>query len=166
MLMKPQDIGFEQEGFNLPPLNINQVSIETDVPTGLLFGGIAVNATDFNRTLRETEDLRIAEVVRIVNSIPKDEQIIIWAKQNQEATNIMRALSNYDCRNVQGLDSPEKKERDLIGFAHREFKILITKTQIASFGMNFQNCHYQIFASLDFSFESTYQAMRRSWRFG
>ena len=32
--------------------------------------------------------------------------------------------------------------------------------------MNFQNCNYQIFASLDFSFESTYQAMRRSWRFG
>ena len=32
--------------------------------------------------------------------------------------------------------------------------------------MNFQNCHYQIFASLDFSFEATYQAMRRSWRFG
>jgi DNA modification methylase len=166
MLMRPSDIGFEQVGFNLPPLNINQVTIDTDVPTGLLFGGIAVNATDFNRTLRETEDLRIAEVVRIVKNIPEDEQIIIWAKQNQEAVNIMRVLKDYDCRNVQGLDSPEKKERDLIDFAHKKYKILITKTQIASFGMNFQNCHYQIFASLDFSFESTYQAMRRSWRFG
>jgi hypothetical protein len=32
--------------------------------------------------------------------------------------------------------------------------------------MNFQNCHKQIDASPDFSFEMTYQAARRSWRFG
>lgn len=166
MLNKPGDIGFSNKGFDLPPLNINQVTIETDVPMGMLFGGLAVNATDFNRTLRDTESLRINEVIKLVNDIPKDEQIIIWAKQNQEAANIMKALSEFDCRNVQGSDSPEKKEKDLIDFAHKRYKILITKTQIASFGMNFQNCHYQIFASLDFSFESTYQAMRRSWRFG
>ena len=166
MLNKPGDIGFSNEGFDLPPLLINQVTIETQTPEGMLFGGIAVNATQFNRTLRDTESLRIDEVVKLVMQIPESEQIIIWAKQNQEAINIQKALDNYDCRNVQGSDSPEKKERDLIDFAHKRYKILITKTQIASFGMNFQNCHYQIFASLDFSFESTYQAMRRSWRFG
>lgn len=166
MLNKPGDIGFSNKGYDLPPLKINQVTIETEVPTGLLFGGLSVNATDFNRTLRDTEKLRINEVVRIVNELRKEEQIIIWAKQNQEAVNIQKALSGYECRNVQGSDSPEKKERDLIDFAHGKYKILITKTQIASFGMNFQNCHYQIFASLDFSFESVYQAMRRSWRFG
>lgn len=32
--------------------------------------------------------------------------------------------------------------------------------------MNYQNCHNQVFASLDFSFEGLYQAMRRSYRFG
>jgi len=165
MLNKPGDIGFSNKGYNLPPLNIEQVQVKTDVPTGMLFGGMAVNATDFNRSLRETEGPRIEEVVKIVEEIG-GEQLIIWTKQNQEAINICKALSNYDIRNVQGSDSPEKKERDLIDFAHGEFQILVTKTQIASFGMNFQNCHYQIFASLDFSFEATYQAMRRSWRFG
>lgn len=166
MLNKPGDIGFSNEGYDLPPLNVNQVTIETDVPTGMLFGGLSVNATDFNRTLRDTEELRIKEVLKIIEALPKDEQILIWAKQNQEAINIQKALSNYDCRNIQGSDSPEKKERDLIDFAHGKYRIMVTKTQIASFGMNFQNCHYQIFSSLDFSFESTYQAMRRSWRFG
>jgi DNA modification methylase len=166
MLNKPGDIGFSNKGYDLPDLNINQITVETKTPTGLLFGGMAVNATDFNRTLRDTEESRILEVIKLVNEVPKDEQIIIWAKQNQEAMNIQKALSGYDSRNVQGSDSPEKKEKDLIDFAHGEYKILITKTQIASFGMNFQNCHYQIFASMDFSFESTYQAMRRSWRFG
>lgn len=166
MLNKPGDIGFSNYGYDLPPLTIEQVEVKTDTPTGMLFGGMAVNATDFNRSLRETEPERIEEVVKLVESITDEEQIIIWTKQNQEAINICKALSNYDIRNVQGSDSPEKKETDLIEFAKGKFKILVTKTKIASFGMNFQNCHYQIFASLDFSFEATYQAMRRSWRFG
>ncbi len=166
MLNKPADIGFDNKGYDLPPLNIEQIQVKTNVPTGQLFGGMAVNATDFNRSLRETEAERIKEVVKLIESIPKNEQVIIWAKQNQEAVNICKALSKYDIRNVQGSDSSEKKESDLLGFAHGEYKILVTKTSLASFGLNFQNCHYQIFASLDFSFEATYQAMRRSWRFG
>lgn len=165
MLNKPGDIGFSNKKYDLPPLNIHQVQVKTDTPTGMLFGGMAVNATDFNRSLRETEKERIEEVVKLVEKTNGD-QIIIWAKQNQEAVNICKALSKYDIRNVQGSDSPEKKEKDLLDFAHGEYKILVTKTSLASFGLNFQNCHYQIFASLDFSFESTYQAMRRSWRFG
>lgn len=47
-----------------------------------------------------------------------------------------------------------------------EFRILISKTKIASFGLNYQNCRNQIFASLDFSFEGLYQAIRRSYGFG
>lgn len=164
MLNMPGDIGFLNKGFDLPTLNIEQIQVKTDVPTGMLFGGMAVNATDFNRSLRETEPARINEVTKLVSEIPESEQIIIWTKQNQEAINIQKILS--DCRNVQGSDLSEKKEKDLMDFAHGQYRILITKTKIASFGMNFQNCRYQIFASLDFSFEATYQAMRRSWRFG
>ena len=67
---------------------------------------------------------------------------------------------------MQGSDSNEKKEADLLGFGHNEFQILITKQSIASQGLNYQNCAYQIFNSVDFSFEQSYQAMRRSWRFG
>jgi len=58
-----------------------------------------------------------------------------------------------------------EKEK-LLGFANNEFRILISKVKIASFGMNYQNCRNQIFASLDFSFEGLYQAIRRSYRFG
>jgi hypothetical protein len=42
----------------------------------------------------------------------------------------------------------------------------VTKGKIASFGMNFQNCHNQVIASPDFSFEMLYQQVRRSYRFG
>ena len=90
---------------------------------------------------------RIAQTLQLVNGIPKDEPIIIWTKQNDEAKNIYRQLVElgYDCRNVQGSDSPEKKENELLGFAHNEYQILITKQSIASQGLNYQNCAYQIF---------------------
>jgi DNA modification methylase len=168
MYSHPRDIGFETSGFDLPELEIIERQVSTPLPEGVLFPGLAVNATDYNQSLRETEYERIKKTIEIVQSIPKNEPIIIWAKQNDEAKNIYNNLVSlgYDCRNVQGSDSPEKKEKDLLGFAHNEFQILITKQSIASQGLNYQNCGYQIFNSIDFSFEQSYQAMRRSWRFG
>lgn len=168
MYSHPRDIGFDMVGYDLPELEIIEKKVITPTPSGMLFGGLAVNATDYNKSLRETESLRIEECISIVQSIPAGEPIIIWAKQNEEAKNIYNQLTKlgYDCRNVQGSDSSEKKESELIGFAHNEFQILITKQSIASQGLNYQNCAYQIFNSVDFSFEQSYQAMRRSWRFG
>lgn len=169
MYSHPKDIGFDMPGYDLPKLEIIERQVKTALPAGMLFSGIAVNATDYNSSLRETEKERISESIQIIqNEIPKGEQIIIWTKQNEEAKNIYNQLKSlgYDCRNVQGSDSVEKKETDLLGFAHNEFQILITKQSIASMGLNYQNCGYQIFNSVDFSFEQSYQAMRRSWRFG
>jgi len=163
----PRDIGFEQYGFDLPKLNLIERQVKTPLPEGQLFPGKAVNATDYNQSLRDTEELRIKETLSIVKTLDK-EPIIIWTKQNKEAQNIFKQLVNlgYDCRNVQGSDKTEKKESDLLGFANGDFQILVTKQEIASQGLNYQHCSNQIFNSIDFSFEKSYQAIRRSWRFG
>lgn len=169
MYSHPKDIGFDMPGYDLPELEIIEKQVSTPLPAGMLFSGLAVNATDYNSSLRDTEDQRISQSLLIIsNDIPKGESIIIWTKQNEEAKTIYNHLKQlgYDCRNVQGSDPVEKKERDLLGFARNEFQILITKQSIASQGLNYQNCGYQIFNSVDFSFEQSYQAMRRSWRFG
>src|SRR5690606_1028428 len=89
---------------------------------------------------------------------------IIWIKQNEEGEYLRKLIP--DAIEVKGSDSPEYKENKLLGFANNEFRVLITKTKIAQFGMNYQNCQNQVFASLDFSFEGLYQAIRRSYRFG
>ena len=104
MLMKPHDIGFEQLGYDLPKLNLHEVEVKTEVPEGMLFGGLAVNATDFNRSLRETNHLRVKEVIQIIKNHINGDQVIIWCKQNQEASDLFKDLTslNYDCRNVQG----------------------------------------------------------------
>ncbi len=167
MYSHPKDIGFAASEFDLPELEIIEIEVKTPLPQGQMFPGKAVSATDYNQSLRETEELRIAQTLNIVKSIG-EKPILIWAKQNAEAANIYKQLTKlgYDCRNVQGSDKPEKKESDLLGFAHGGFQILITKQEIASMGLNYQHCGNQIFNSIDFSFEKTYQAMRRSWRFG
>ena len=54
----------------------------------------------------------------------------------------------------------------MLGFADGDFRVLVTKPKIAQYGLNYQHCNIQVFPSLDFSFEGTYQAIRRSYRFG
>ena len=164
MLNKPQDIGFEMEGYALPKLNIIERQIVTPKrENGQLFNDAIISATNFNAELRLTKKERLNEVVNIINSKP-DENFIIWIKQNEEGEMLKKLLP--DAIEVKGSDSNEWKKSKLLGFANNEFRILITKTKIASFGMNYQNCSNQIFASLDFSFEGLYQAIRRSYRFG
>jgi len=164
MLNKPQDIGFEMLGYDLPTLNLIEKQIITpNRDNGQLFNDAIISATNFNQELRLTKNERLNEVVNIINSRP-DENFIIWVKQNEEGEILRKLLP--DAIEVKGSDTNEWKKEKLLGFANNEFRILITKTKIASFGMNFQNCRNQIFASLDFSFEGLYQAIRRSYRFG
>ena len=164
MLNKPQDIGFTMEGYGIPKLNLFVRKIKTKKrDNGQLFNDAIISATNFNAELRLSKTERLNEVVEIVNSRP-DENFIIWIKQNEEGEMLKKLLP--DSVEVRGSDSNEWKKEKLLGFANNEFRILVTKTKIASFGMNFQNCRNQIFASLDFSFEGLYQAIRRSYRFG
>jgi len=164
MLNDPKDIAFPMEGYHLPALNLIERQIKTpNRNNGQLFNDAIISATNFNQELRVTQELRLAEVVRIVESRP-DENFIIWIKHNDEG-NILRKLLPTSIE-VKGSDTNEWKKDKLLGFANNEFPILISKTKIASFGMNYQNCRNQIFASLDFSFEGLYQAIRRSYRFG
>jgi len=130
---------------------------------GSLFNENIISATNFNAELRITKTERLNAVCEIINQRP-DENFIIWVKQNEEGETLRKMIPG--AIEVKGSDTNEWKKEKLLGFANNEFRILITKTKIASFGMNFQNCRNQIFASLDFSFEGLYQAIRRSYRFG
>jgi len=168
MLSKPHDIGFDMQGYDLPSLNFIEKQIETqmrDAKVGeqaQLINDTAISATTFNQELRITKVERLSEVIEIVNN--STENFIIWVKQNEEGEYLRKLIPGSI--EVKGSDTNEWKKDKLLGFANNEFRVLITKTKIASFGMNYQNCNNQIFASLDFSFEGLYQAIRRSYRFG
>lgn len=163
MIEKPSDIGFSDDGYILPPLHLIEDHIETEKRDNwALFNDMAVNATNYNEELRQTVNERMNRVAEIVNA--SSDNFIIWIKQDKEGE-ILRSLIP-DAVEVRGSERPDVKESKLLGFGRNEFRVLVTKLKIAQFGLNYQNCHNQIFASLDFSFESTYQGIRRCYRFG
>lgn len=162
MLTSPSDIGYDGSKYVLPSLHYFDVQIKTKQREGQLFNDVAISATNFNSELRITKIDRMDKVADIVNA--STENFIIWVKQNEEADYLIKLIPG--AINVQGSDDPEFKEEMLLGFAANKFRVLITKTKIAMYGLNYQNCNNQVFASLDFSFEALYQAIRRSYRFG
>lgn len=158
----PSDLGFDGSRYILPALNLKEYEVKVPSNGYKLFNDVSISATNFNEELRKTKAARLDKVIEIVQG--SSENFIIWVKQNEEADYLARMLP--DAVEVRGSEDSEVKEKKLLGFARNEYRILITKTKIAQYGLNFQNCHNQIFAALDFSFESLYQAIRRSYRFG
>lgn len=158
----PISLGFNGEGYTLPEIEYVEHIIKVDNKSENLFGDVAVSATDLHKDLNRSFDLRIQKTLELVNS--NDKQWVVWGLKNAETDALNKLL--YNSINVQGSDTPTYKAANLNGFAKNEFKTLITKTSIASFGMNYQQCHQMVFMSYDFKFEAFYQAVRRCYRFG
>jgi len=158
----PGTLGFDSEGYFLPEIEYIEHFIEVENISTSLFGDVAVSATDLHKDLHRSFDDRIDKTISLINS--NNDQWIIWALSNLETDTLNKKLP--DAINVQGSNTPEYKAKYLNGFAHNDFRVLITKTSIAAMGMNYQNCHNMIFTSYDFKFEQFYQAVRRSYRFG
>ena len=159
----PEELGFCQYGFKLPKLNlINKKLSSAKLDNGMLFNDLSVSSTNHNQELKRTFDIRMSESLKIANNT-KD-PVIVWVKHNEESTYLAKNIDG--AKEVTGLMKDEVKKKLLLGFAKGEFRVLVTKPKIAQYGLNYQHCNVQIFPSLDFSFEGTYQAIRRSYRFG
>lgn len=158
----PKTIGYEMKGYNLPNVDFIEHLFSVENNTNTLFADDAVSATDLHNDLKKTFDARIEKAIELVNS--NNEQWIIWCLSNYEADELSKRIEGSV--NVQGSDKTEVKAKNLLGFANGDFRVLITKTKIASFGMNYQNCCNMVFCSYDFKFEGFYQAVRRCYRFG
>jgi len=156
----PATLGFNETGYDLPEIEYIEHIIEMENESENLFGNVSVSATELHKDLNKSFDQRIEETLKIKNQ----NQLIIWGLKNSETDSIAKLIDNSV--NVQGSDSPEYKAKHLNGFANKEFHTLITKTSIASFGMNYQQCNEMVFMSYDFKFEAFYQAVRRCYRFG
>jgi len=161
-LDNPKTLGFDGHLFELPEIEYVEHIIPVENNTKTLFGDVAVSATDLHKDLKRSFDLRIEKTIELINN--SKEQWIVWTLKNDEATVLNKVLN--DSINVQGSDSSEVKAKNLNGFADEKYQNLITKTSIASFGMNYQQCSNMIFTSYDFKFEAFYQAVRRCYRFG
>ena len=166
---KPSDLGpeYSDAGYELPTLHVHQHVVQVDhssaLDDGALFRMPSLNATGLSRELRATLQDRVAKAVACVAGEP-DEPWVIWCNLNDEADALRKAIPG--AVEVRGAMTPEQKEAGLLGFARGEFKVLITKPDIAGFGLNYQHCARHAFVGLSYSYEDFYQALRRSYRFG
>lgn len=163
-IKKPSDLGYSDEGFNLPPLTIEHHVVASDwAPEGQLFGigtkGVGKAAEVRNLTV----DDRCDQAAAVVLAEPT-EPWLIWVGTNKEADAMQERLP--DAVEVRGNDSTDYKADTLYQFATGDIDTLITKAGIAGFGMNFQRCARMMFVGLGYSYEQYYQAIRRCWRFG
>jgi len=160
-IAKPSDIGFNDEGYNLPQLHYHEHIIESGIKDGL-FAPIAQGLLERNRARRDTINSRVYEASMIANGI--DDHCLIWCHLNDEGDLLKNLI--HDSVQVSGSDKKEIKKDILLGFSSGKYRKLITKPKIAGFGMNFQICNNMIFVGLNDSWEQLYQAIRRCWRYG
>ena len=165
MLRKPSDLGYDNAGYDLPPLNYHQHTVGVEyapsLDTGLLFPMEA-------RTLQERIAARrdsVSERVTLAASMtPADRSFVWWCNLNSEAEALAKLIPGSV--NLSGSDKDDDKRRKLVDFSQGRIRVLITKPSIAGFGMNWQHCADTGFVGLNDSFEQIYQAIRRFWRFG
>lgn len=161
-IKKPSDFGYEDGGFALPDLNVKITKMEMNSSDGFLFPQIAQTLTERRRARKESSAARVSKCAEIANAT--DDQVLIWCDLNYESEMLSKSIP--DAVEVKGADSPEHKEKSLLGFADGSIRVLVTKPSIAGFGMNWQNCNRVLFCGLSDSYEQYYQAIRRCWRFG
>lgn len=163
VIRKPSDLGFSDEGYELPPLNIIEHEVQTAIPLdGELFAKPAQTLSERRQAKRDSLQQRVRVAAELVNN--SDEAWIVWCYLNDESESLSRAI--LDNVEVKGADKMDDKESRLLSFQHGNEHCLITKPSIAGFGMNFQHTHNHVFVGLDDSFEKYYQAIRRQYRFG
>lgn len=163
-LSKPSDLGYSDEGYALPPLNIESTIVHTEyVPDGQMFATALKGVGDRSKVRRGTLEARVAAAVALVEAEP-DKQWIVWCGLNDESAALAAAIPG--AIEIEGAMSPEVKAGGIRRFIDGDTRVLVTKPRIAGFGLNLQNASRQVFVGLSDSYESYYQCIRRSWRFG
>lgn len=158
MMTMPSDLGYDDNGFILPPLNIHQVVVDDD--------GYRVKEAqtlqDRRRARTDSIDLRVSKVAEIIGD--SSDPWLVWCDLNKESDMLAKAIPGST--DIKGSHDPEYKAEKMNGFSVQDVRILVTKPSIAGFGMNWQHCNNMVFTGLSDSFEQYYQAVRRCWRFG
>jgi superfamily II DNA helicase RecQ len=164
----PSDLGYEDGAFALPPLEmIEHVVASTDhdhKASGMLFAMEARTLQEQRAVRRGTINSRVTMATELVKRSNKD-QFVIWCELNDEQDAMAEALGK-SAVSIDGSTGDEQKigmhEKWLAGKA----RVLVTKPALFGFGLNWQHCHRLIFIGASHSYERTYQAIRRCWRFG
>ncbi len=164
MCKMPSDLGFSNDRYVLPKLNLNthtvkNTSLMTHGGQVLLFTPTAKSFHEVRHEQKVTQEERCAKAVDLASG----KTSVYWCNTNNESSILKK--SDSEAVEIIGSQSIEKKEEILMAFAKGDIKRIITKAKMTSFGLNWQHCNHSVFFPT-WSYEQYYQAIRRFWRFG
>lgn len=161
----PSDLGGDDTGYILPEIDRHIHTVAADrmenVGQGMMFRIPEMSATSFHEEKRLTLHHRCEKAAELADH---DKPVTVWCETNEESALLAKMI--HGAVEVHGSLDPDEKERRLLGFVAGDYRAMVTKPKLAGFGMNFQHCAHAVFASISFSYEQHYQAVRRSHRFG
>ena len=164
MIKMPSDLGYKNDGYILPKLNINKHTVKNKSTIDIdgqiqMFNIIAKNFNEIRHEQRQTINERCKKAVEL----SKGKTSVYWVNLNDESS----LINNLDKEaiEIKGGMSIDKKEQILLDFANGKIKRIITKAKMTGMGLNWQHCNHSVFFPT-YSYEQYYQAIRRFWRFG
>lgn len=176
-LFKPSDLGYSDEGYDLPELKIIEHRLNVDHAEAgedswgnvKMFRDAAMSLQDAAKEKRESLDDRVAKVREIVSASSSDHWLV-WHDLEAERKGLEKEFSlerkEGHFKSVYGSQNVEVREPLIRGFGDGEYQILATKPIIAGSGCNFQRyCHKAIFMGIGFKFNDFIQAVHRIHRF-
>lgn len=168
MMRKPSDLGYPDEGYDLPTLHQIQHTVKADYDTsrmeGDMFPMLASSMSERITARKNTVTDRVAMAAEITSHLPPDEPMMWWANLNAEADALCREIPG--AVQVAGSEKDEAKEEKILDFVNGKIRKMVSKGSIMGYGMNFQHCAHTGLIGLNDSYEQVYQIVRRFWRFG
>ena len=170
-VQKPSDLGYSDEGYDLPDLDIRYHEVEIDLTTevsdkdgqGRLFRDAALGIADASKEKRDSMGVRVAKAAKIVAESP-DDHFVLWHDLESERHAIKRAVP--DCMDVYGSQELEKREQIISDFSDGFVRILATKPILSGSGCNLQrHCHRAVYVGIGFKFNDFIQSIHRLQRF-
>lgn len=170
-IQKPSDLGYSDEGYELPPLKVNYHEIPARSllgkydrdGQGTLIKDAALGLKDAAEEKRESIDDRVAKMMEIIRADP-DSHRLLWHDLEDERRAIKRALP--EASEVYGSLDLDAREQTVIDFSEGRLKYLATKPELSGSGCNFQRfCHKAIFTGIGYKFNDFIQSIHRIYRF-
>jgi DNA modification methylase len=170
-ITKPSDLGYSDEGYELPPLDVRYHCVDVNHSTAgseddgqvKLFRDAALGLKDAAKEKRDSIDARIEKMMELVNEAP-DDHFILWHDLEAERHAIKSALP--ESAEVYGSQDYEENTRLTRIFKEGQIKYLATKPDISGQGGNMQHhCHRAIFLGIGYKFNDFIQAIHRIYRF-
>jgi DNA modification methylase len=174
MIYKPSDLGYSDEGYDLPELKVFWHEIPADHTKAwdkaddsgqrFLLQHEAMGIIAGAKEKRETITERLAKAKDIVSQYGADNNWLMWHHLEGERAAIEKAFP--ESLSVYGQLDLEERENRVMDFSEGKIKMLNTKPELSGSGCNFQRfCYQNIFLGINYDFNDFIQSIHRTYRF-